>query len=534
MFFITPKPYQSPVSASILEIHHNPAEQYSDESIPLNQDSTTRHEMIAAIDLGSNSFHMIVARNLDGQLQLRDRLREMVRLAAGLDSSGNLDSAARARALDCLQRFGQRLNGFAPGSIRAVGTNTLRRARCPTFIQEAEQALGQPIEIIAGREEARLIYLGVAHGLPDSEGVRLVVDIGGGSTELILGRRFEPLELESLAMGCVSFSERYFAGGKVSAKAMNKAVLAARLELQEIEAEFCELGWELAVGASGTVRAVGEVVRVMGWAEEGITLAALQQLADELVRGGDVYALKLAGLKEERLPVLAGGVAVLLAIFEGLQLERMQVSDSALREGLLYDLLGRIRHEDVRERTIDALSERYRVDRLQAQRVASCAAELLRQVAEDWQLQDEEDALLLDWAARLHEIGLAIAHSGYQKHGAYLLENSDMPGFSSTEQQRLAVLVRAHRRKLSTALFRGLSEQQQQWQQRLCILLRLAVLLHRSHSTVMLPSIKLRAKAYELELSFPQNWLEEHPLTRADLAKEVGLLQALDYRLIYG
>ncbi|MFO7603964.1 MAG: exopolyphosphatase [Gammaproteobacteria bacterium] len=491
-------------------------------------------EMVAAIDLGSNSFHMIVARNLEGQLQLRDRLREMVRLAAGLDRHGNLDDAARARALECLQRFGQRLNGFAPGSIRAVGTNTLRRARCPTFLHEAEQALGHPIEIIAGREEARLIYLGVAHGLPDSEGVRLVVDIGGGSTELILGRRFEPLELESLAMGCVSFSERYFAGGKVSAKAMNKAVLAARLELQEVEAEFRQLGWEVAVGASGTVKAIGEVVRAMGWADEGVTLPALQRLASELVQVGDVYSLKLAGLKEERLPVLAGGVAVLLAIFEGLQLERLLISESALREGLLYDLLGRIRHEDVRERTIDALSERYQVDRLQAQRVVECVGDLLRQTATAWQLPDEEYVLLLNWAARLHEIGLAIAHSGYQKHGAYLLENSDMPGFSSTEQKRLAVLVRGHRRKLSNALFRDLPEAQQQGIQRLCILLRLAVLLHRSHSTVTLPTIVLQARDRELNLAFPEGWLDEHPLTMADLANERERLQSLDYQLTYG
>ncbi len=491
-----------------------------------------QHEMIAAIDLGSNSFHMIVARNLDGQLQLRDRLREMVRLAAGLDASGNLDGEARERALACLHRFGQRLKGFAPGSVRAVGTNTLRRARSPGFLREAEQALGHPIEIIAGREEARLIYLGVAHGLADSDGVRLVVDIGGGSTELILGRRFEPLELESTPMGCVSYSERYFSDGKVTAKAMHKAVIAARLELQDIEQEYRELGWDMAVGASGTIKAVGEIVRAMGWAEQGITLAAMRQLADALVEAGDVQKLKLSGLKDERRPVLAGGVAVLLAIFETLQIEQMQVSDSALREGLLYDLLGRIRHEDVRERTITALSERYQVDRAQAIRVARCARRFWAEVGESWQLGGEENQRLLAWAAQLHEVGLAIAHSGYQKHGAYLLENSDMPGFSSTEQKLLAVLVRSHRRKFSAGLFKEFAEPHRATVIRLCILLRLAVLLHRSHSSIELPRIRLRASEQQLNVLFPPDWQAQHPLTAADLAADQELFAGVGYTLV--
>lgn len=493
----------------------------------------TQHEMIAAIDLGSNSFHMIVARNVDGQLQLRDRLREMVRMAAGLDDEGNLDQAARERALACLQRFGQRLKGFAPGSVRAVGTNTLRRARSPGFLREAELALGHPIEIIAGREEARLIYLGVSHGLPDSEGVRLVVDIGGGSTELILGRRFDTLELESTPMGCVSYSKRFFADGKITAKAMQKAVIAARLELQDIEQEYRRLGWDVAVGASGTIKAVGEIVRAMGWSEQGINLASMRRLADELVAAGDLQTLSLQGLKEERIPVLAGGVAVLLGIFESLRVQNMEVSDWALREGLLYDLLGRIRHEDVRERTIAALSERYLVDRAQALRVERCARSIWQQVASAWTIQGEEYEHLLSWAAQLHEIGLAIAHSGYQKHGAYLLEYSDMPGFSSTEQKLLAVLVRGHRRKISSALLRDVPEAQREALKRLLAVLRLAVLLHRSHSTVEVPVFEAAATAKSLALRFPVGWLDEQPLTTADLANETEMLRALGLKLKY-
>lgn len=497
----------------------------------MNDNRSDSDAMFAAIDLGSNSFHMIVASEADGQLQVRDRLREMVRMAAGLDSKGRLDEAVRQRSLDCLRRFGQRLSGFSAGSVRAVGTNTLRKTRDPAFLREAEEALGHPIEIIAGVEEARLIYLGVAHGLPDADENRLVVDIGGGSSELILGRGFEPLQLESFYMGCVSYSQRYFPDGVISDKAMRRAVIAARLELQAHESDYRAIGWGSAIGASGTIKAVGEVVRAMGWCEEGITLEAIRRLAGELVKAGHVDKLKLSGLKEERLPVFAGGVAVLLAIFEGLSIETMQVSDWALREGLLYDLLGRNRHEDVRERTIVGLSERYRVDMVQAARVEASAREALRQVAAEWELEGEETEHLLLWAARLHEIGLAIAHSGYHKHGAYLLANSDMPGFSSSEQKLLALLVRAHRRKFPLSLFKELEAAQKLRLQRLCVLLRMAVLLHRSRTDNDIPQIRYQAQGKSLMLHFPEGWLAEHPLTEADLEGEAAYLESAKFGL---
>ncbi|MGM0594386.1 MAG: exopolyphosphatase, partial [Pseudomonadota bacterium] len=383
----------------------------------------------------------------------------------------------------------------------------------------------------AGVEEARLIYLGVSHGLPASEANRLVIDIGGGSTELILGRGFEPRELESCYMGCVSYSQRFFADGAISDKAMRKAVIAARLELQALEGEYRQIGWAEAVGASGTVKAVGEVVRANGWCEEGITLEAMRRLADELVKAGHIDKLKLSGLKEERLPVFPGGVAVLLALFEGLQIEAMQVSDLALREGLLYDLVGRIRHEDVRERTIVALSERYGVDLVQAQRVESAARAALEQVAAAWGLEDEQSEHLLLWSARLHEIGLAIAHSSYHKHGAYLVANSDMTGFSSSEQKLMAILVRGHRRKFPTALFKEFDPEQKRLLQRLCILLRLAVLLHRSHTAGGTPAIRYVAEGKQLTMTFPEGWLAEHPLTEADLAQEADYLQSAKYTL---
>jgi exopolyphosphatase/guanosine-5'-triphosphate,3'-diphosphate pyrophosphatase len=487
----------------------------------MDRENTT----IAAIDLGSNSFHLVVAQVVNGQIRVLDRLREMVRLAAGLDKNNELDQAARERAIACLKRFGQRLSEMPPGSVRAVGTNTLRKMRDPeVFLDEAAQALGHPIEIIAGREEARLIYLGVSHGLPDSSARRLVIDIGGGSTELILGERFEPMQMESLHMGCVSASQAFFTNGEIREKSWNKAVIAARLELQSIEAAYRSVGWGEVVGASGTIRAVADVIRAQGWSDNGITFAALQELVDNMLAAGHVAKLNLPGLKEERLAVFPGGVAVLYAIFQALGIERMSDSEWALREGLLYDQVGRFRHEDVRERTIASLLQTYRVDVRQALRVEHTARALLSQVAQGWELHDDEAESLIGWAALLHEIGLAIAHSQYHKHAAYLLENSDMPGFSRQEQKMLALLARSHRRKFPFALFKELPQPQGVRLLRLAILLRLAVLLHRSRTGHEQPALTLAIAERGLAMKFPPNWLESHPLTAADLELESHLL----------
>ena len=493
------------------------------------------NDAVAAVDLGSNSFHMVVARPVNGHLNVVDRLREPVRLAAGLDATNALDAEAQQRAIACLERFGQRLRDMPAGSVRAVGTNTMRKARnSDELLDAAAAALGHPIEIISGVEEARLIYLGVSHSLPDNPGHRLVMDIGGGSTELIIGERFEPLYMESLYMGCVSLSQGYFADGTITAKALRRAEIAAGQELQPVEQTYRRLGWSSAVGSSGTIRAVGDVVQAMGWSDGGITLSGLKKLRDALIAAGDVGKLgALQGLPPERAPVFPGGVAILMATFEALGIERMEVSDGALREGLLYDLMGRIRHEDVRERTIASLSERYHVDKAQAKRVEQTVLECLTQVKDAWKLEPECSANLLQWAAQLHEIGLAVAHSGYHKHGAYLLEFSDMPGFSRQEQKMLAVLVRCHRRKFGSALFKDLSETQRERAMRLTILLRLAVLLHRSRADAALPPYSLHADGKSLFVAFPSGWLEQHPLTQADLAQEGEVLKDGKFKLAF-
>jgi len=487
---------------------------------------------IAAIDLGSNSFHMIVARTVGDQFQVVDRMREMVRLAAGLNEANELAEDAIERALARLRHFGERIAELPRGAVRVVGTNTLRMARnAAAFIAEAEAALGHGIDVISGYEEARLIYLGVSHGLDDDAAQRLVIDIGGGSTELILGRRFEPRYMESLRIGCVSQSARFFADGRIGAKRMRAAEIAAHQELEAIQARYRQIGWQSVIGASGSIRAVRDVVTAQGWSDEGITLKSLAALRRKLVGARHVDELSLQGLSDERRPVFPGGVAILCAVFEALGIERMRVSQSALREGLLYDLLGRIHQEDVRERTVAELAKRYEIDLDQSARVASTAETIRQQVAERWALESEDLRRLLGWAAQLHEIGLAISHSANHKHGAYLLHNLDLPGFARGEQQRLATLVRGHRRKLPLAEFEKFSAEAASMLLRACVVLRIAVTLHRRRSSEPLPAIEANADGNTLKLRYPDGWLDVNSLMRADLEQEAVYLKAAGVKL---
>ncbi|HDJ85977.1 MAG TPA: exopolyphosphatase [Chromatiales bacterium] len=490
-------------------------------------------ETVAAVDLGSNSFHMLVARLLDGQLNVLDRLHDMVRLAGDLGKDRRITPEAATRAIGCLERFGQRLRHMPPGSVRAVGTNTLRSARnAKEFLDAAERALGHPIEIISGVEEARLIYAGVAHGIAGDGRRRLVMDIGGGSTELIVGESSEPLHMESLYMGCVNMSRAHFADGQIGAKRWRRAVLAARSELEPHRAIFRRLGWADAIGASGTLRAVYRTVTESGWSDAGITLEALRRLRDALLKAGRVDRIRLPGVSATRAPVFPGGVAVVTAAFEALDIERMRISDSALREGLLYDLIGRIHeHDGLRARTIANLAARYNVDTAQAERVRRTALELIAQTAGPWALDEETSERLLEWAAGLHEIGLGIAHSGHHKHAAYVLANADLAGFSRRDQILLATVVRAHRRRFPTAALAQLPASWIRDATRLSILLRLSVVLHRSRSPHPPPPLRLIAAGKSLALVFPDDWLEQHPLTQADLGQEAAYLKAAGYEL---
>ncbi|MEM8683990.1 MAG: exopolyphosphatase, partial [Pseudomonadota bacterium] len=438
---------------------------------------------MAAVDLGSNSFHMIVGELRHGQLAIIDRLRETVRLAEGLSSRGDLSDAARDRALHCLSRFGQRLRDVHAGNVRAAGTSTIRRAREDSrFLSEAEAALGHPIEVISGLEEARLIYTGVSHSMPPVDGMRLVMDIGGGSTELILGEGREPRALESLHLGCVSMTERFFADGLLSRKAFQKARTAARLELRPVKAFFRDGGIE-AIGTSGTINSAAAVAMELGIIESGdLTLAAVEELIERLLAFDRIVNIELRGLSERRAQVWPGGLSILAELLSVLHVDRLRVSDGALREGLLYDLLGRIQHEDARERTVRAMASRYQADKEQAKRVAETAGHLFSQVAEDWFLDPVLAAQMLAWSGRLHEIGLDISHDGYQRHGAYVAENADMPGFPRAEQRLLAYLIRSQRHAIDTKGLKALPKSWREGGLRLAIILRLAVLLNRSRS----------------------------------------------------
>ncbi len=495
---------------------------------------TAAAETAAAVDLGSNSFHMIIAEVQGERLKVVDKLREMVRLAGGLDERSRLTDEVMVRAMDCLRRFGQRLRGLPAGCVRAVGTNTLRRARnSAVFLARAQEALGHPIDVISGHEEARLIYLGVAHALEDDGKRRLVLDIGGGSTEIIIGRHFEPQHMESLHMGCVSMSQRFFPDGVITETAMRRARLAAMQELETVGTTYRRLGWDSEIGASGTILTVQEIVREAGWSKNTITAAALQKLIAAMIEAGSIHKLKLKGLSEERAPVFTGGAAILSAAFEAMSIESMTVADGALREGLIHDLVGRLHQHDVRENTVAEVGARYQIDEAQARRVRKMALMFFDQIAPLWRLEGEEYRRLLAWAAWLHEIGLSVSHSQYQKHGGYLLTHLDMPGFSRGEQGRLAFMVRAHRRKFPLAELQGLDERQVRDLKRLCAVLRLAVVLQRSRTDAAPPRLELAAEDETLKLRFPEGWLEDHPLTLADLEQESEYLRAAEIKLKY-
>jgi exopolyphosphatase/guanosine-5'-triphosphate,3'-diphosphate pyrophosphatase len=476
------------------------------------------YETVAAVDLGSNSFRLQVGRVVDDQIYTLDSMKEPVRLASGLTADKRLDLQSQARALEALRRFGERLRCLDNGAVRAVATNTLRVAKnAVEFLPLAEEALGFPIEIIAGREEARLIYIGASHSLPMANHKRLVVDIGGGSTEFIIGKRHEPQLMESLYMGCVSYTLRFFPDRRIDKKRLREAQIAAAKEIELIAYDYQRLGWKEAVGSSGTARAIADILEMNELnpnGESGITREGLDRLCALLVKAGSAEALDLAGVKGDRLPVLPGGIAIMSAIFEELDLERMTYADGALRLGVLYDLLGRFHHHDMRDSTVTQFRRRYQIEGDQAERVEATALSALSQLAEG--APNEADVQFLSWATRLHEIGISVAHNAYHKHGAYILTYADMPGFSKKDQARLAMLVLGHRGKLEK--LGALPASDSAW--RLVFCLRLAVLLHRTRDDRALPAWRARLNGYGFVLELPADWLAANPGTAAALGEE--------------
>ena len=490
-------------------------------------------EIVAAVDLGSNSFHMIVCSLSNGKLQTIDRLREMVRLASGLDANNVLDEGTQNRALACLERFGQRIRDFPHDSVRIVGTNTLRTAKnAGQFLIKAEQALNHPIHIISGIEEARLIYLGVAYSLSSNVNLRLVMDIGGGSTEYIIGTGDTPKEKESLHMGCVSVSNTFFKEGHLSKNAFNQATLFAEQKLEPFQRKFQSKNWDEAIGASGSLRSIAKVLQTRGWSNNGITWQGLEKLVAHLNRCDHIDELNLPELDPERLPVFAGGVAIVYATFKSLGIGQMTVADGALREGLIQDLLGRIYNHDMRSETVQSVADRYRTDKKHAARIKQTIAVILKQLSDEYSWANDENCVqFLNWAADLHEIGIDIAHSQYHKHSAYIIEHGDLAGFSNQDQILLASIIRSHRRKFSPTLFNDLPSPWNAFAPYLTLVLRLAVLLHRNRHEHELPDFKIAIIKSRIHLTFPSAWLSQSPLTHADLIQEADYLKSAGLKL---
>lgn len=486
------------------------------------------NHLLASVDLGSNSFRLVIGRVVHeaGAVQVYpvERLKETVRLAAGLDGDLVLDEAAIQRAVTVLERFGERLRSFQPDRVRAVATNTFRVAANVEILRaRAEAALGFPIEIIAGREEARLVYAGVAHSLPFSTEKRLVVDIGGGSTEFIIGSAFAPEQLESLHMGCVSYSRQFFPDGAITAERMKRAELAARRELETISKRYRKTGWTDAYGSSGTAKALAAIIPATGLSSGGMTRDGLARLKDRLIRAGRVATAELLDIKADRADVLPGGLAIMRAIFDELDIDVMQAADGALRVGVLYDLLGRDAAQDARHDTVAQFMVRHEIDTEQAYRVRDTALALhgdlyLSERAKYTPDPETQRQLgqLLGWAACFHELGLSIAHSGYQRHTAYILEHADMPGFSKSEQKVLATLCLGHRGKLGNTVLELPSEAH--WHALFC--LRLAAVLHRRREPLETLPLSLQVRDRTFQMQADRAWLLDHPLTDYSLHTE--------------
>jgi exopolyphosphatase/guanosine-5'-triphosphate,3'-diphosphate pyrophosphatase len=466
---------------------------------------------LAAVDLGSNSFRLEIAQLDHGLLQRREYLKETVRQGNGLDADRNLTPEAMQRGWDCLGRFAERLAGFKKSQVRAVATQTLREARNrEVFLAHARQILGFPIEVVSGREEARLIYQGVAHLLPQSDERRLVVDIGGRSTELILGQGYRSRFMDSYRVGSVAWSMRYFADGSFTPQAFETAEVAAKAVLDEALTSCRPQDWDVAYGSSGTVGAVADVLQAAGWPAGLITREGLDWLLERLLKAQSAERLRIEGMKDDRRAVIGGGVSVLRAVFDLLGIAEMHVTQGALRHGALYDLLDR-EHEqtDQRGASVQRLAHNFNADPTQAQRVSKVARHLLRQLAETMEPAELERHLRkLGWAAQLHEIGSLISHSDYHKHGAYILDNADAAGFTMDELHRLGLLVLGHRgklRKLEVDLDDELFVMQ-------LLALRLAVLLCHARRDPDLQGLQLRRTGPDtVRLDCRDGWCEAYP-----------------------
>ncbi len=486
-----------------------------------------QENLFAALDLGSNSFHLIIVKIENGRVVTLDRLKEPVRLRMGLQEDGSVSREARDRALACLTRFAQRLRGVPSEATRVVGTNALRLAKGAfPFLKEIEKTLDAPVEILGGREEARLIFLGVAQDLPDANRRYFLTDIGGGSTELAIGRQNEPEVMESVKLGCIPYSLAYFPDGQICKKKFDEAVFTVKKELSVFRGAYAPDQWDAAVGASGTVKAIASIAGAMRGQGNFIEMADLEEIKDHLIKVKNMANHRLPGLREDREPVFAGGLAILYGVFRAFEIARMEISSRSLRDGVILDFIGREKREDKRRETVRYLMDFYSADHAQAARVRETALHFLPQVLPHVETRPTLARDLMGWAADLHEIGLAISHDGYHKHGAYILYNADLAGFSLTEQVGLSALVLNQRKILKTKYLAF--HQPLEWP--LILVLRLAVMLHRDRRDKETPDLIIRWKKKSVELRVPEAWIDQRPLTQFDLELEKSYWKKFGYK----
>lgn len=490
--------------------------------MPISHKSTPKPQEFAAIDLGSNSFHMVIARVVDGAMQVLGRLKQRVHLADGLDAQNRLSEEAMERGLSCLALFAERLQGFSAANVTIVGTHTLRIAsNAEEFLQRAAEVIPYPIEVISGNEEARLIFMGVEHTQPE-KGRKLVIDIGGGSTELVIGEDFEPQLVESRRMGCVSFANLYFPKGEISQDNFRRARLAAAQKLETLAWQYRLQGWQYALGASGSIKAACEVLLAMGEKEKRVTPENLDMLVSEVLKHKSFAALSLPGLSDERKAVFVPGLAILCGVFDALAIRELRLSDGALREGVLYEMEGRFRHQDIRSRTAQSLANHYAIDSDQARRVLETTEQLYSQwLEQNPKLANPQLTALMKWAALLHEVGLTINHSGMQRHSAYILQNSNMPGFNQDQQMLLATLVRFHRKAVKQDEMPRFTLFKKKQFLPMIFLLRLGTLLNNQRQATTRPdTLKLSTDDGHWTLTFPAGFLNQNTLVQLDLERE--------------
>lgn len=488
--------------------------------------------LYAAIDLGSNSFHMLVVREVSGSMQILARIKRKVRLAAGLDKNNRLSQQAMERGWQCLRVFSERLQDIPPSQIRVVATATLRIAEnSDEFVKKAAEILNCPVKVISGEDEARLIYQGVAHttGGPEK---RLVVDIGGASTELVTGNGAKATQLSSLSMGCVTWLEGYFNDRSLTEENFAKAEAAAHETLKPIAPKLTEQGWQICVGASGTVQALQEIMITQGM-DELITLPKLQELKHKAIECGKLEELEIEGLTLERALVFPSGLAILIAIFQALNIESMILAGGALREGLVYGMLDLPIEPDIRTRTLRNIQRRFQLDVEQSQRVKQLAEHFLPQIAKPWEL-DSRCHELLQSACLIHEIGLSIDFHQAPSHAAYLINYLTLPGYTPAQKKLLATLLKNQSGPIDLFSFNQQNALPLIQAQRLCRLLRLAIIFANRRRDDTLPALRLKVSGEALTITLPHGWLMQHPLRAESLQQEIQWQSHVQWPLVLG